>query len=91
MCSISRSSVFGALRGEVGDLRLEGADQVLRGVDDGCAEIEDARGVAAPVGGELRRLRVQPDAQHRVVGGLGRAQHVAEFHTRRASLAASPV
>ncbi len=45
--------VFGALRGEVGDLRLEGADQVLGRIDDGGAEIEDARGVAAPVAGEL--------------------------------------
>ena len=37
--------VFGAARGEVGDLRLEGAGEVGRGVGDFGAEAEDRVGL----------------------------------------------
>ena len=64
---------FGAVRGEVGDLRLEGDDQVLRRVDDGGAELEDARRVAAHRAGKARRVGVEADAEQRAVGALGAA------------------
>jgi hypothetical protein len=39
--------VLGAARGEVGDLRLEGAGEVGRGVGDLAAEAEDGVGLAS--------------------------------------------
>ena len=88
---------LGALRREVGDLRLEGAHQVVRRIDDGGAEIEDARRIAAPRRREPGRLGVEADAQHRIAGLRRAAQaadevfaaHLAQVARARARL--SPV
>ncbi len=55
--------VLGTTGGEVGDLRLESADKVGRGVDDGRAELENGVVAALQVGGEFRRIGVEADAE----------------------------
>ena len=55
--------VFGTIGSEVGDLWLEGAGEVGRGVGDGRAEIEDRAGFALQMCGESRRVRVEADAE----------------------------
>ena len=72
--------VFGAVRGEVGNLRLEGTHQVRRGVHDGGAEVVDAVRVAAHALREARGFGVQADAEHGVVARGGVAQHVEKGH-----------
>jgi hypothetical protein len=81
--------VLGAVRGEVGDLRLEGEHQIARRVDDARAEVEDAAGVAAPRGGELRRVRIEADAEQRIVVCLAARQPLDEVHAASAALSAS--
>lgn len=66
--------VLGALGREIGDLRLERDHQILGGVDDGRAKVEDARRVALPGARELGGVRIQADAEHRVVQRLGAAK-----------------
>ena len=86
--------VFGALGREVGDLRLEGTGHIGRGVDDGRAEVEDARRIAAPLQRKPGWLGVEPHAQHRAVAGLRLQQLIAKTdrHCQRlASGSASPV
>jgi hypothetical protein len=90
--------VLGALRGEVGDLRLERDHQIAGRVDDGRAEVEDACRVVLPRAGELAGLGVEPDAQQRIVRAFGGGQLVGEACAhrvggvwRRASAAAAPV
>ena len=68
--------VLSAVRGKVGDLRLEGDDQVGHAVNNCGAKIVDFAGVALEFGGKARWLRVQPDAQHGLVFLLGSTQHV---------------
>ncbi len=72
--------VFGAVRGEVGDLRLEGDHQVGGGVDDGGAEVVDLAGVTLQAGRETRGFGVQPHAQHGAVAPLRLLQHLDEGH-----------
>ena len=72
--------VFGAVGGEIGDLRLEGADQISRRIDDGGAKIVDFAGIAVQLAGKFGRFRVQADAQHGVVLALCGAQHVEKSH-----------
>ncbi len=50
--------VFGAVRGKIGDLRLEGQRQVGGGIDDGSAKVVNARRVAAPGVRKARRVGV---------------------------------
>ena len=84
--------VLGALGGEIGDLRLEGAHQVVRGFDDGRAEVEDARRIVAPGRRKSRRFGVQAHAQHRRMARLHRRQLLAEVQDHlRASGSARPV
>ena len=81
MCAHTASSAgLGALRREVGDLRLEGADEIGGGVDDGAAEPLDRVGRAVEHGRQLRRIGVEPDAQHRLRRGPRGAQLVAEVN-----------
>ena len=69
---------LGAVRGEVGDLRLEGADEVGGGVDDGAAESLDRVGRPVERRRQPRRIGVEPDAQQRLRRGPRGAQLVAE-------------
>ena len=57
---------FGALRGEVGDLRLERAGEVGRGVDDRAAELEDGVGPATEVIGEPCGIGIEPENLQRI-------------------------
>jgi hypothetical protein len=72
--------VFGAVRGEIGDLRLEGDRQVGRGIDDGGAKVVDLAGIALQPGGEPGGFGVEAHAQQRAVAALGGAQLVQEDH-----------
>ena len=72
--------LFGAVRGEVGDLGLEGHGQVGRGVDDGGAKVEDLAGVALPVAREFGGFRVKAHAQEGRVLALGALEHVKKGH-----------
>ena len=74
--------VFGPLGGEVGDLRLEGADGVGGGGDDVAAEAVDGLRPRTQMGGDAGRIRVQPHAQHRVGGLPALAQRVGEARGR---------
>ena len=49
---------FGAVRGKVGNLRLEGDHQVGRGIHDGGAKIVNLVGVAFEFAGKLGGVRV---------------------------------
>src|SRR5690606_4414614 len=57
-----RQRVFRAARGEVRDLRLEGAGVPRGGVDDVAAEAEYRVGLIGELRRELRRLGVEADA-----------------------------
>ncbi len=72
--------VFGALRGEIGDLGLERADQVGGGVDDGAAEREDRPARGGQRRRQARRVRVQPHAQQGIVALPGGGQLFGESH-----------
>jgi hypothetical protein len=72
--------VLGTVRGEVRDLRLEGAHQVLRRIDDACAEVEQALRVATPGQWQLRRLGVEADTQQRLAAPLRRGQTIEKVH-----------
>ena len=70
--------VLRRVRRVVRELRLVGAHQVARGIDDGLVEFEDAAGrVAEPVG-KFLRLRIEPHAHQRVRRLPGRGQLVRE-------------
>ena len=71
---------FGAVGGEIGDLRLEGRDQIGRGIDDGRAEVVDLVRIALQPARKALGLRVQADAQHGAVLALGGGQHLEEGH-----------
>ena len=60
--------VFGPVRGEVGDLRLERTGQVGRGVGDVLAEFEDGVRAALEVRREFGRVGIEADAEQRIVG-----------------------
>ncbi len=51
--------VFRLVRRVVGELRLVGADQVRRGVDDRLVELEDRRGLLGDLPGEALDLRIE--------------------------------
>ena len=74
--------VLGPLGGEVGDLRLEGADRVGGGGDDVAAEAVDGLQPRAQMGRDACRIGVQPHAQHRVGGLPALAQRVGETRGR---------
>jgi hypothetical protein len=71
---------FGAVRGEVGDLRLEGDGQVGGGLDDAGAELVDAGRVAAHRAGQALGLGIQAHAKHRGVALLRVLQHLQKRH-----------
>jgi hypothetical protein len=72
--------VFGAKRGEIGDLRLEGTGQVGGGVNDGLAELHDRIRLAGQVRREARQVRVEADTQQRIVAGPCSRQFLNESH-----------
>jgi hypothetical protein len=72
--------VLGAVRREVGDLRLEGAGEVGRGVGDRLAEFEDGVAAALQMGGEFRRVGVEADAEQGIVARPGGGETVGEGH-----------
>ncbi len=53
------------LCGEVGDLRLERADEIRGCIDDGGAEPDDGVASAGEWLGERRGIRIEPHAEHR--------------------------
>jgi hypothetical protein len=71
---------FGAVGREIGNLRLEGDDQVGRGVDDARAEVIDAARVALELPREFGWLRIEPHAEQRTVFLLCGGQLVEESH-----------
>jgi hypothetical protein len=71
---------FRTVCGKVGNLRLEGYDQISRRIDDGRTEIEYAAGIAPHRVRKLGRLGVQPHTQKGAVLALGSAQLVKKFH-----------
>ena len=60
--------LFRAQRGKIGDLRLEGAGQVGRGIDDARAKGGDSIGQVAQLGRQFRQVRVQSHAQQGIIG-----------------------
>ena len=72
--------LFGAVRGEVGDLGFEGHGQVGRGVDDGGAKVEDLAGVALPMARKFGGFWVQAHAEQGGVLALGALEHVKKGH-----------
>jgi hypothetical protein len=74
--------VFGALGGEIGDLRLEGAGQVGGGIDDALAESQHRIRPALEVGRKTLDVRVQPDAQQGVIVLPGGSRLGTEIHDR---------
>ena len=65
--------VFGALCGEVGDLRLEGTDEVGCCVDDVCTEFKDGIWPVFQVRGEFRWVGIEADTEERIIvfpGGI---------------------
>ena len=65
---------------EVSNLWLEGADQVLGGVHDVCAEFENAIWLAAQMHGEFAGIGVESDAQQRALQKGGMYQLFNESH-----------
>ena len=80
LCMVLGLPVLGAVRGKVGDLRLERNHQIGCGVNDGGAEIVDLVGVALEPPGKLRGFGVQADTKHGTVVVPGGAQHVEKGH-----------
>ena len=72
--------VFGACRSEIGNLRLEGAGEIGGGIDDALAERQYRIGPGLQMGRNTRDVRVQPDAQQRIVTLPGGSQFGAEIH-----------
>ncbi len=72
--------VFGAQRGKIGDLRLEGAGQVGGGIDDRLAELHDRIRLAGQVRREARQVRVEAHTQQRIVAGPCSRQFLNESH-----------
>ena len=66
--------------GKVSDLRLEAADQVGCGINDGRAKVINFVRIALDAVRELGGIRVQAHTKHRAVLALGGAQHVKEVH-----------
>ena len=60
--------VFGPQRREISDLRLEGADQVGRAVDDCFAEGENTVRLAAKLRRHTRDIGVETNAKQRIAG-----------------------
>ena len=72
--------VFGARRGEVRDLRLEGAHQVGGRIDDRPAEREHRIAFVANRRGKAAGIGIEADAQQAVGGAPARAQGGEEVH-----------
>jgi len=75
-----RERVLGTERGEVRDLRLEAAYIGRGGVDDVAAESEHRIGIGGEPCRELRRFRIQSDADQRVGSRPAVAQCLHEAH-----------
>ena len=75
--------IFRSVRGVVRELRLVGADQIRRGIDDRLVELEDRRRFAGERRGKPLDLRIEPDADQRIValpGGRELCDEVASCH-----------
>ena len=72
---------FGAVRSKVGNLRLEGADQIGGGIDDIGTEAED--GIVAPpeVLRKFGGVRVEADTEQGIVLLSGVGEHSGKGHT----------
>ncbi len=75
--------ILGARGREVGDLRLEGAHEIGRGVDDRAAEREHRVALVAQRGREAGGIRIEADAQQAVGRAPARAQGGEEVHEAR--------
>ncbi len=73
---------LGAERGEVRDLRLEGAGVIGRGIDDGAAEREHRVRIVLQVCWEFRRFRIEADADQGAGIGPALAKLCHEAHGR---------
>ncbi|CFW47100.1 Uncharacterised protein [Bordetella pertussis] len=72
--------VFGAVRGEIRDLRLEAARVRRGGVDDVAAELEDGVGLAFQFARKALGVGVQPHLQQRLAGAPGVFEFLQECH-----------
>ena len=82
--------VLSAMGGEVGDLRLEGTDEVGRGIGDGAAEVEDGVAAALEARREFGRVGIEADAEQLVVLRPGGLQGGREIHAAIVAWAAFP-
>ena len=74
--------IFRAAGREVGDLRLERADEVGGRVDDLAAEGENRVGAVGKLRGEARGVGVETDAEQRVGALPAGFEHLGERHQR---------
>src|SRR5690606_36544407 len=76
---LQRAQPLHAVREKEGDVRLEGADRVRCGLDDGGAEgCQALRSLELVQLWYARRVRVQPDAQPRAAARLRGLEFVSE-------------
>ena len=86
VCDQRFEFVFRAVSREVGNLRLERANKIVRGIDDGAAKFEDRVG-PANMARELRWVGIQADAQEALGARPARREEIGEgWHGRRAYL-----
>jgi hypothetical protein len=74
--------ILRATRGEIRYLGFEAADEVCRGVDNGCTKLENGFRLAFEVGRETFRVRIETDAKETVALAPGRIQGMGEIHGR---------
>ena len=60
--------IFRPQRGEVGDLRLEGTREIEGGINDRLAKGENCIRLLLQMGWQSGQVRVEPDAQQRIIG-----------------------
>ena len=72
--------VFSAAGGKVGNLRLECADGMRRGVDDARAEVVNRARLALDGRRKARRIRVEADAKERIGAFPARTKHLGKGH-----------
>jgi hypothetical protein len=72
--------IFRAARGEIRYLGFEAADEVCRGVDNGCAELENGIRLAFEVAREAVRVGIETNAKQAVALAPSRVQGMDEVH-----------